>query len=134
MRGSRHSPTLSGKLGALLAALLIHGCAPVETVPAESASNTPLVPQLNGTGTATLSWVAPTQNTDGSPLTDLVGYRLYVGNSATELVPLRLISDPTSTRFVVDGLSRGTWYFAVSAVNSAGVESAFSSTGSKNIP
>jgi hypothetical protein len=134
MRGIRLDLNQSGKLGILLVALVISGCSQVETVPLQAASNTPQTPQPAGTGTATLSWVAPTQNTDDSPLTDLAGFRIYIGSSAAELTPGQLLSDPSATRFVVDGLAPGTWYFAVSAVNRAGIESARSSVGSKNIP
>ena len=34
------------------------------------------------TGSATLSWVPPTQNSDGSPLTNLASYRVYYGTSS----------------------------------------------------
>ncbi len=40
-------------------------------------------------GTATLSWTPPTQNTDGSPLTDLAGYRVYWGTSSGNYPELR---------------------------------------------
>jgi hypothetical protein len=36
----------------------------------------------NTTGTALVAWLPPTQRTDGSPLSDLVGYRLYYGTRA----------------------------------------------------
>src|ERR1700681_4629171 len=38
-----------------------------------------------GTGMATVSWQAPTTNTDGAALTDLSGYRIYYGISATDM-------------------------------------------------
>ena len=34
-----------------------------------------------GTGTANLSWVAPTLNADDTPLTDLAGFNVYFSNS-----------------------------------------------------
>jgi hypothetical protein len=33
-------------------------------------------------GSATLSWAAPTENMDGTPLTNLAGYQIYYGTSA----------------------------------------------------
>ena len=33
-------------------------------------------------GTATPSWDAPTTNADGTPLTDLAGYKVYYGPSS----------------------------------------------------
>ena len=87
-----------------------------------------------GTGTATLSWTAPTQNTDDSALTDLAGFRVYYGSSAGQLNDVVQLPDPTTTTYTVRNLPSGTSYFAVTAYNSAGVESAHSNTGSKVIP
>jgi hypothetical protein len=85
-------------------------------------------------GTATLQWQAPVQNTDGTALTDLAGYRLYHGTSATALTDVRVVSSPGITSYVFDQLASGTHWFAITAVNSAGTESARSGTGSKVIP
>ena len=85
-------------------------------------------------GTATLSWLAPTTNTDGTALTNLSGYKLYHGTSASALTDVRSISSPGTTIYVFDQLATGTHYFAMSAVNSAGVEGAKTGVGSKTIP
>jgi hypothetical protein len=85
------------------------------------------------TGTAQLSWSAPTQNVDGSTLRDLAGYRIYGGRSTETLVPFAVVTDPGELGFRVGGLSSGTWYFGVSAVNSEGSESALSNIGSKTL-
>ncbi len=45
----------------------------------------------------------------------------------------KAISDPTATSTSIGSLGQGTWYFAVRAVNSRGVESNSSSTVSKVI-
>ena len=82
-------------------------------------------------GTATLSWLPPTTNTDGSALTNLSGYKLYHGTSASALTDVRSISSPGTTIYVFDQLASGTHYFAISALNLAGVESAKSAVGSK---
>ena len=84
-------------------------------------------------GTATLSWLAPTTDTDGAPLTDLAGYRIYYGTSAAALsdtIPLTSVGLQT---YVIPNLAPGTWYFAVKAVASTGVESALSVIVSKTI-
>jgi hypothetical protein len=85
-------------------------------------------------GSATLSWSAPTQNTDGSAISNLSGYRIYYGTSAASLGTRIQVSNPGISTYVVDNLQSGTWYFAVSAYNSAGVEGARSTVGSKAIP
>jgi hypothetical protein len=37
-------------------------------------------------GSASLSWTAPTRNTDGSTLSNLSGYRIHYGTTSTDLV------------------------------------------------
>lgn len=80
----------------------------------------------------TLSWVPPTQNTDNTPLTNLAGYRVLYGTSASSLTQTIDIPKLVST-YVVDGLAPGTWYFTVRAYTSAGSESANSNIVSKTL-
>jgi Fibronectin type III domain/Putative Ig domain len=84
-------------------------------------------------GSATLSWTAPTQNTDGSPISDLAGYHVYYGVSASQLTTTITLSSATETSYIVSGLAPGTYYFAVAAYTSAGVDGAPSNVGSKTI-
>jgi len=86
-----------------------------------------------GTGSVGLSWSPPTTNTDGSPLNDLAGYYVYVGTEPNDLARLIAISDPKTTTAMVKDLAPGTWYFAVTAVNGGGSESARSKIVSKTI-
>lgn len=86
-----------------------------------------------GNGNATLSWVPPTTNTDGTALTNLSGYHIYYGNSASALNQLITITNTGLTNFVVANLSTGTWYFAVKAYNSENVESDLSPIVNKRI-
>lgn len=85
-------------------------------------------------GTAWLSWVPPTQRIDGSPLTDLAGYRIYTGPNPGSMTLAATLASPTTTSYAFDGLRPGTHYFAVSAYTTAGIESALSEPGSKTIP
>ena len=91
---------------------------------------------VNGaaTGSATLSWQAPTENVDGSPLTNLAGYRVAYGRSASSLTTVVELANPGLTTHTVSDLSSGTWYFAVRAYTTSGVESALSNVASKTIP
>lgn len=86
------------------------------------------------TGSVTLNWSAPSQNTDGSPLTDLAGYRIVYGTSSNSLNQQRQLMNPGLTTVVIDNLASGRWYFAVKALNSANVESNLSNIASKAIP
>jgi len=86
-----------------------------------------------GNGTASINWTAPTKNSDGSTLTDLASFKVLYGNSSGNLNMSKAISDPRATSTSIGSLGQGTWYFAVRAVNSKGVESNSSSTVSKTI-
>jgi hypothetical protein len=83
-------------------------------------------------GQATLSWTAPTLRTDDTPL-DLAGYRIYYGNQPDSYSQIVDVNSAGVTTFVVENLGVGTWYFAISAVDSAGVESGLSNAASKTI-
>lgn len=84
-------------------------------------------------GRATLSWTAPTENTDGSTLSNLAGYRIRYGTSAASLTNAIVIDNASVTTYVVEDLAPATWYFAVTAVSSAGAESTNSNVASKQI-
>jgi hypothetical protein len=102
--------------------------------PAPSPAPTPPAPAPSPTtGTATLSWTAPTENTNGTPLTNLAGYHIYYGTSAGAWTSTITILDPTETSYVVDGLAGGTYYFAIVAFNSEGDDGPQSNVGSKKI-
>jgi hypothetical protein len=92
---------------------------------------TPLAAQAPGTGSAALSWAAPTENEDGTPIEELAGYRIHVGPSAADLNQLIEVSGADSTTYVVAGLNSGTYYFAVSAYNAFGIEGPLSNVASK---
>jgi hypothetical protein len=86
-----------------------------------------------GTGSATLSWIPPTQNTNGTTLTNLAGYRISYGTSASSLSRTVTLNNPGLSSYVLDGLAAGTWYFSMKAFTSTGTESAASATQSKTI-
>lgn len=78
---------------------------------------------------ATLSWVPPTQNTDGSAAV-IAGYTIHYGTSPDALTGAVSV---TATSYEFTNLSVGTHYFAVRAVASYGV-SDLSNMASKVIP
>lgn len=86
-----------------------------------------------GSGTAALSWMPPTENSDGSPLTDLAGFVVLYGLSPTDLTQTITIDNPSVSSYVVENLTSGTWYFAVQAANTSGARSDLSSLASKTI-
>jgi len=76
-----------------------------------------------GASSVSMSWSAPTQNTDGSALTDLAGYNIYYGPSPDWMSGKISLVGVGEQSYVIGSLSAGTWYFAVTAVNAAGIES-----------
>jgi hypothetical protein len=85
------------------------------------------------TGSATLTWTPPTQNTDGSPLNDLAGYRVYWGTQQGTYSNSTTIANPGIATYVVDQLTPARWYFVVTAYSSTGVESGNSNVASKQV-
>jgi fibronectin type 3 domain-containing protein len=86
-------------------------------------------------GMASITWTAPTQNTDDTELTNLTGFKIYYGEVESNLDVSITIDDSDAYAWVIEDLKPGTtYYFAVTAVNSQGIESAFSSIASKFIP
>ena len=62
-----------------------------------------------------------------------MGYRVYYGTSANDLTDTIQLTSVGIQTYVIDNLAPGTWYFAVAAVASTGVESALSNVVSKTI-
>jgi hypothetical protein len=59
-----------------------------------------------------LTWTAPTQNCNGTSLTDLTGYVLTYGQAQVPLPPAPL-------SYTVKGLTPGVWWFSLAAVKGA---------------
>ena len=100
-----------------------------------SASLPPFSIQVVGTapGFAVVAWTPPTEKTDGTPLTDLAGYRIYWGNSEGSYANSVTVNDPTLDVYVVDQLTPARWYFVVTAITKDGVESNLSNVASKQV-
>jgi hypothetical protein len=87
----------------------------------------------SSTGSVTVSWTPPTQNTNGSALTNLSGYTINYGTNASDLSSEVKVSTTGVTSYVIDNLPAGTYYFGVSAYSSAGETSSVSKVVSKTI-
>jgi len=82
-----------------------------------------IIVSSTSSGAVTLLWVAPTQNTDGSTLTDLSGYKIHYGTNSSALSQTVTLNNPGLTTYVISNLSPGTYYFAMTSLNSSGIES-----------
>ena len=114
---------------------------------AKAASGTQALPPINmsgtynlsllctwpGDSTATLSWVAPTTNTDGTALAKcadqvvtgscLRGYSVNRDTASGVLPDVVAVNDRNALGYVWTGLAAGTHYFTLQAVNGNGVMS-----------
>jgi hypothetical protein len=116
-------------------------------IPAAAGSTTITARSGSISGTATLSvtggtvvtltWDAPTTNTDGSPLnpaTDLTMYKIYYGTAPQTYTQVVNVANPgTTTISKTLNLSPGTYYFVVSTVDTSGKESSYSNEAMKTI-
>ncbi len=80
----------------------------------------------SGTRSVTLAWVPPTENDDGSAITDLAGYRIHYGAKLGAYTSAIEINNPGLTTAQIDGLYQEELYFVILAYNSEGSESNFS--------
>jgi hypothetical protein len=81
-----------------------------------------------------LAWDPPTTNTDSSPLTDLAGYKLHVGQNSgayTSVINVGNVTTFTLTTGLVEGR---TYYLAVTAYDTVGNASSFSNELTVTIP
>ena len=114
--------SLEAVCGPAAVALILSGCG-------GTSSSTPLV----YSGSATLSWTAPTTNTNGSALDNLAGYHIHYGMSPASMTNTVDVADPGTTTYIINRLSAGTWYFGITAYTNNGLESALSNVRSKTI-
>jgi hypothetical protein len=68
-------------------------------------------------GDLTATWTAPATNCDGSPITNLAGFRAYWGPYHVDL------PNPALTSYTVGGLPPGEWWIGMTAYNTDGLES-----------
>jgi hypothetical protein len=110
----------------LAAATLLAGCGG-----GSGGSATPA--PADTSGTLQLSWDAPSENTDGSPLDDLAGYRIYYGTASGRYDHSVTIAGADATGYTLDHLPAGTYYAVVKAYAGDGTESDASAEVSKTI-
>ena len=90
-------------------------------------------PPTASTGNVTINWNPPTQNTDGTPLTNLAGFKIHYGSASQKYTQTITVSNPGLVTYVVANLPAGTYYFAVTAYSATGTESPLSSEVSTKV-
>jgi hypothetical protein len=87
----------------------------------------------SGSRSVTLSWQAPTERADGTPLIGLAGFRILYGTASGNLDRTIQLANPGLSRYVVENLMPGNWYFAMTAYDQAGLQSSPSPTVQANL-
>jgi hypothetical protein len=103
-------------------------------LPGFSVTVSPATVTPPSTGSATVNWVPPTQNTNGTPLTDLAGIIIYYGTSTASLNQQVTMASATQSSYTISNLASGTWYFGGVAYTTAGTQSSMSQLVSTTIP
>jgi len=80
--------------------------------------------------TVTISWTAPTENIDGTAA-ELGGFLIAYGTAEDALTQTVRIDNGSVSRYILEDLEPGTYYFGIKAFNSSGAESAMSQVVSK---
>lgn len=105
--------------------------------PSPASASTPTVPAPGtnspAVGSLSLTWAAPVTNSDGTPVSDLAGYRVYYGTASGFYTDSVTISNPATTGTTISNLPAATYYVIVRAFNSANTESLASAEVSKTI-
>ena len=81
----------------------------------------------------TLTWQSPTTNSDGTPLTDLAGYKIYVSKTSGAYDKLTAIDVGNVLTKTLTNFCEGTYYFVATAYDTSGNESVYSNEVSKII-
>lgn len=84
-------------------------------------------------GQVSVNWVAPSENVDGTPLSDLAGYRIYYGTETRSYDDSLVIDDPNATGHSFAATS-GEYYLSMTALDLDGNESAYSNEIVRQVP
>ena len=93
-----------------------------ETLPPQTANGEITLTCVSDKGTSTVEWTVPTQNTNGSALTNLAGYYIHEGAVSGMLFITLSVDNPAITALDVES-PPGPRYWAMRAVDSAGEQS-----------
>ncbi len=95
-----------------------------ENLPSESLPDYGRCVDRTGGSEITLYWEHPLLNVDGSPLVNLVGYRVFYGKLSGTFS--KSLDVGPNTNPTIYNLDPGIWYFRVKVYNTEGLESNFS--------
>lgn len=90
-----------------------------------------LLPMQAKAADVSINWQAPTENIDGTPLTDLAAFKVYIGTESRNYTQTISINDPsrtsaTATITLPVNPGENTFYIAMTAIDDDGNESGYS--------
>ena len=96
-----------------------------EPAPQDPATQDPAAPVSTSSGSFTLQWTAPVARADGSPLSlaDIDRYWVYYGTSAGNYTNKVSVTNGSAQSATVTNVPTGSWYVAMSTVDTGGQES-----------
>jgi len=71
----------------------------------------------------TLTWTAPTYNTDGTALTNLTGYMILFRKKGNTTWLYRRVTNPAATTFTIWNLDPVVWQVCIKTINNVEVRS-----------
>jgi hypothetical protein len=80
----------------------------------------------SASGSLSVTWTAPTLNEDGTPLSDLAGYRVRWGTHPGNYPNTLDIANPGINRFLIENLVPANYYLVIAAFDESDNESALS--------
>ncbi len=112
---------------------LMTGCGGGDSSITGDAGNSD-TPPADTTGSTTLRWTAPSTRSDSSTvsLSEISGYRLYYGPSATVTPDYIDIQDGSTMQYTII-LPTGNYFFRISAIDASGAEGLLSAAIQKSI-
>jgi len=88
---------------------------------------------VSALGELSIRWVAPEENVDGTPLTDLRSYRIYYGGQSRDYTHTVDVVDPSATSHAFSAPS-GDYYLTMTALDADGNESAYANEIMRSVP
>jgi len=97
----------------------------------QSGTDTPA--PVTNSGSIRLGWDAPQTRADGTPLTNLAGYRIYYGTASGNYSQVVTVNGASTTSYTIENLAAGNYYLVLKSVDASSNESAATPEFSKTI-
>ena len=132
------SQVLSKSFFTLLITLLLSACNTGEAYNGNTGAGVGVTQETTpqeDTQVVALSWTAPVEREDGTPISmsEIAGYRVYYGTTEGNYPNELDIADSYNMQAMLSNLAPGTYYIVVTSYDMDGRESAFSEVVTKSV-